>query len=180
MALSSIYNGYIVLRCLSFVKERHYSCRSSSDHLILEIMLWFAYPRLDFPVTASMTHLLRAPFSVNIQTGQVCVPISSTSGFNPETSPTIEQLTKESKKVDPREAENYNQTSLGPYVKLFEEFLVKLAKTWNLDAEVGVAGCGIGGTKNLATNRTFSPVVVEAKRTRNKKQIFVDDSSDDE
>ena len=69
--------------------------------------------------------------------GRVCIPIDPEKAefFDPETVPTISQLTSEIDKFAQEEKEktvskDYKKTSLREPVKIFEEFLSKLGETW--------------------------------------------------
>ncbi|KAI8824532.1 uncharacterized protein EV422DRAFT_493426 [Fimicolochytrium jonesii] len=94
------------------------------------IIFRYTYPRLDANVSIGLNHLLKAPFCVHPKTGRVCVPIDPTQcdTFNPLTVPTIQSLLDElnawsAKNNNPSyiEAENYQKTSLEPYVKYFRQ-----------------------------------------------------------
>ena len=69
--------------------------------------------------------------------GRVCIPIDPAKAdtFDPEAVPTITQLTSEIDRFAQEEKEktvskDYKKTSLREPVKIFEEFLSKLAETW--------------------------------------------------
>jgi DNA primase catalytic subunit len=66
------------------LKRRH-------QFILEEIMLQYAYPRLDINVTKGLNHLLKSPFCVHPKTGKVCLPFHPRAAekFNPCTVPTI-------------------------------------------------------------------------------------------
>ncbi|KAL4655496.1 DNA primase small subunit isoform X2, partial [Arapaima gigas] len=114
-----------------------------------EIMLQYCYPRLDVNVSKGVNHLLKSPFSVHPKTGRISVPIDlkELDKFNPFDVPTIslicEELDrprraeKEEDKVresDPdreeqRKVRDYKRTSLGKYVKLFDQFVEEMERS---------------------------------------------------
>ena len=64
---------------------------------LYEIMLQFAYPRLDIHVSKGLNHLLKSPFCVHPKTGRVCVPFNpaQADNFDPMAVPTVSQLVQE-------------------------------------------------------------------------------------
>ncbi|XP_063226163.1 DNA primase small subunit isoform X2 [Bacillus rossius redtenbacheri] len=113
--------------------------------LVEEIMLQYAYPRLDINVTKGLNHLLKAPFCIHPKTGKVCVPFNPRSAekFNPITVPTISQLVEEVNEYDSKAIEeagnaeanvkrvkDYKKTSMNKGIMVFEEFLRKLENSW--------------------------------------------------
>ncbi|XP_078034870.1 DNA primase small subunit [Augochlora pura] len=113
-------------------------------NIVEEIMIQYAYPRLDINVTKGMNHLLKAPFCVHPKTGKVCVPLTANviDKFEPDKAPTITSLIEEINQFDAKstaekEAHNlgktrikdYKKTSLNKSMRLFLEFL------WNLEVE---------------------------------------------
>jgi len=109
----------------------------TTKNILHEIMLQFAYPRLDIAVSKGLNHLLKSPFCVHPKTGRVCIPIDPAKAetFDPALVPTITQLTSEIDKFAQEEKEktvskDYKKTSLREPVKIFEEFLSKLGETW--------------------------------------------------
>uniref|UniRef100_A0A8C9YG06 DNA primase n=1 Tax=Sander lucioperca TaxID=283035 RepID=A0A8C9YG06_SANLU len=117
-----------------------------------EIMLQYCYPRLDVNVSKGVNHLLKSPFSVHPKTGRISVPmdLKELETFDPFAVPTISQIceeldrprTEEEKSEDTKEKENekdaaerrkirdYKRTSLAKYVKYFDQFLEKMARSW--------------------------------------------------
>lgn len=119
-----------------------------------DIVLEYLYPRLDANVSLKRNHLLKSPFVVHPGTGRVCVPIdiSRLEEFDPFTVPTVTQLLDEIdkwedsqrkiKKEEPEVAESeekkpvsriqdWEKTSLKPYVELFRTFVNGLMKEEN-------------------------------------------------
>jgi len=95
-----------------------------------EIMLQFAYPRLDINVTKGLNHLLKSPFCIHPKTGRVCIPFNpdKVDDFRPENVPTVNQLVDELDKSSKDETkasnvEDYDKTSLKGPMKVFESFL---------------------------------------------------------
>ncbi|XP_054465428.1 DNA primase small subunit [Anoplopoma fimbria] len=119
-----------------------------------EIMLQYCYPRLDVNVSKGVNHLLKSPFSVHPKTGRISVPmdLKELETFDPFAVPTISQICEEldrprtgeeeEKSEDTKEKENekdtaerrkirdYKRTSLGKYVKYFDQFLDGMARSW--------------------------------------------------
>merc|ERR1719382_496351 len=124
-------------KCLSYTKEKNWKQRKTSEFIMMEIMLQFAYPRLDIAVSKGMNHLLKAPFAIHPKTGRVCVPfrVSKVDSFDPEKVPTVLQLVEEIDAFSKAEEESevkknvkaYKMTSMREPVSIFEEFLSGLA-----------------------------------------------------
>merc|ERR1712080_681441 len=125
-------------RILDYVERKKWNERKTSTHVLQEIMLQFAYPRLDIAVSKGMNHLLKAPFVIHPKTGRVCVPFnpSKVEKFDPTEVPTVLQLVEEIDKFtkDANEAmkkvKAYKMTSMKEPVAIFEEFLSNLGATW--------------------------------------------------
>ncbi|XP_076624312.1 DNA primase small subunit [Colletes latitarsis] len=111
-------------------------------HLIEEIMLQYAYPRLDINVSKGMNHLLKSPFCIHPKTGKVCIPFTANTvdKFQPDKVPTITTLIEEINEYDLKDKaeqktydlnakriKDYKKTSLNKSLRLFQEFL------WNLE-----------------------------------------------
>ncbi|TVY90510.1 DNA primase small subunit [Lachnellula willkommii] len=102
-----------------------------------DIVLEYTYPRLDIEVSKHLNHLLKSPFVVHPGTGRVCVPINTKDleGFDPLEVPTVTELLGEIDKWTPPEGEkegkavqDWEKTSLKPYVEYFRSFVVALMK----------------------------------------------------
>jgi len=124
-------------RVQDYVDRKKWNERKTSTNVLLEIMLQFAYPRLDIAVSKGMNHLLKAPFVIHPKTGRVCVPFSvkKVDSFDPEKVPTVLQLVEEIDAFSKNEEESevkrnvkaYKMTSMREPVSIFEEFLSGLA-----------------------------------------------------
>ncbi|KAF8322188.1 putative DNA primase small subunit [Clavulina sp. PMI_390] len=95
-----------------------------------DIILQYMYPRLDMEVTKKRNHLLKAPFCVHPDTGNICVPIdpAKVHEFDPHGVPTIHQLIEELNHIKPAESNvdgehhsDWEQTSLRPYVQMLDK-----------------------------------------------------------
>lgn len=125
--------------------KREVEIPANSLNFVEEIMLQYAYPRLDANVTKSMNHLLKSPFCVHAKTGKVCVILNPAEDrlitFDPENVPTLDLLHTELAAFDKQqsaveavdqEASNnrkildYKRTSLKPYIEEFREYVEKL------------------------------------------------------
>lgn len=102
-----------------------------------DIVLEYTYPRLDIEVSKHLNHLLKSPFVVHPGTGRVCVPINTKDldGFDPLGVPTVTELLEEIDEWTAPEGENegkaiqdWEKTSLKPYVECFRSFVVALMK----------------------------------------------------
>lgn len=106
-------------------------------------MLEYTYPRLDIEVSKKLNHLLKSPFVVHPGTGNVCVPIDISSeraleAFDPTTVPTVQGLlaeidawsssSPEGKENGGGSLQDWEKTSLKPYVEYFRSFVVALMK----------------------------------------------------
>lgn len=107
-----------------------------------DIVLEYTYPRLDVEVSKKKIHLLKSPFVVHPGTGRVCVPIDSgrADKFDPLGVPTVTELLSEidswdteHKKQEPAEnvkkLQDYEKTSLKPYVEYFKNHIGSLLKS---------------------------------------------------
>lgn len=103
-----------------------------SPNLIDEIMIQYCYPRLDIEVTKGMNHLLKSPFCIHPKTGMVCVPINveRLESFKTADVPTLEKLCSELETINminlDKKIKEYKETSLRPYVELFQNFVEKI------------------------------------------------------
>jgi len=121
-----------------YVNTRDWKKRKTSKAILKEIMLQFAYPRLDIAVSKGMNHLLKAPFCVHPKTGRICVPFDPllVDKFNPEEVPTVSQLLDEIDKFtstateEQKKMKDYKKTSLKVCINVFEDFLANLGKSW--------------------------------------------------
>lgn len=116
-----------------------------------EIMLQYCYPRLDVNVSKGVNHLLKSPFSVHPKTGRISVPIDlrELENFDPFAVPTISQICEELDRAKPgeedekvndkenekeaterRKIRDYKRTSLAKYVRHFDQFLDRVARSW--------------------------------------------------
>ncbi|TVY36546.1 DNA primase small subunit [Lachnellula subtilissima] len=102
-----------------------------------DIVLEYTYPRLDIEVSKHLNHLLKSPFVVHPGTGRVCVPINTKDleSFDPLEVPTVTELLGEIDEWTPPEGEkeekavqDWEKTSLKPYVEYFRSFVVALMK----------------------------------------------------
>ncbi|KAL4879631.1 hypothetical protein BJY04DRAFT_193293 [Aspergillus karnatakaensis] len=120
-----------------------------------DIVLEYTYPRLDSEVSKKMIHLLKSPFVIHPGTGRVCVPIDirNVEQFDPLSTPTVGQLLSEIDVWDaehpstasaegpegegsvpdsdargPRKLQDYEKTSLKPYIDYFRSFIAGLLK----------------------------------------------------
>lgn len=105
-----------------------------------DIVLEYTYPRLDIEVSKKLNHLLKSPFVVHPGTGRVCVPIdtSALEDFDPTAVPTVQELLGEidSWKGDEKTEDgaavkapqDWEKTSLKPYIDLFRGFIGGLIK----------------------------------------------------
>ena len=104
-----------------------------------DIVLEYTYPRLDIEVSKKLNHLLKSPFVVHPGTGRVCVPIDTRQlkTFDPLGVPTVTELLGEIDRwCDPSEGEggegkstqDWEKTSLKPYVDYFRSFVVALMR----------------------------------------------------
>ncbi|KAK4192289.1 putative DNA primase small subunit [Podospora australis] len=112
-----------------------------------DIVLEYTYPRLDVVVTQQLTHLLKSPFVIHPGTGRVCVPIDTDrlEDFDPADVPTIGGLVREVdswsaehhypvKREDEdgeakgKELQDWEKTSLKPYIDLFRGFVSGVVK----------------------------------------------------
>ncbi|KAI9045514.1 DNA primase subunit PRI1 [Aspergillus affinis] len=120
-----------------------------------DVVLEYTYPRLDSEVSKKMIHLLKSPFVIHPGTGRICVPIDARKAgdFDPLSVPTVTELLAE---IDAWDAENpnnfgaadtadgegsvpngsdakggrklqdYEKTSLKPYIDYFRSFIAGL------------------------------------------------------
>jgi len=101
-----------------------------------DIVLEYTYPRLDIEVSKKLNHLLKSPFVVHPGTGRVCVPIDTDAldEFDPLGVPTVQGLLQEidswteEEDGDAKPLQDWEKTSLRPYVEYFRSFVGALLK----------------------------------------------------
>ena len=103
-----------------------------------DIVLEYTYPRLDAEVSKKQIHLLKSPFVIHPGTGRVCVPIdiNRLTEFDPLGVPTVTGLLREIdaydsraiKEGDVKKSQDYEKTSLRPYVEYFRTHIADLLK----------------------------------------------------
>ena len=103
-----------------------------------DIVLEYTYPRLDVEVSKKQIHLLKSPFVIHPGTGRVCVPIDTKklTRFDPLGVPTVTELlgeidefegTKQGDEI--KKIQDYEKTSLRPYVEYFRTYVAGLLKS---------------------------------------------------
>lgn len=129
------------------------SLRDAKQDIVLE----YTYPRLDAEVSKKMIHLLKSPFVIHPGTGRICVPIDPRKAdeFDPLAVPTVMELLGEIDTYDAkhpastqdadmpdveasamndldikggRKLQDYEKTSLKPYIEFFRSFIANLLK----------------------------------------------------
>lgn len=106
-----------------------------------DILLEYTYPRLDVEVSKKQIHLLKSPFVVHPGTGRVCVPIDTEhlEEFDPLGVPTVTELlaeidgwegtnTKSDDEQETKKLQDYEKTSLKPYVEYFRSHVSSLLR----------------------------------------------------
>lgn len=124
---------WIVFKDIFHSQLSHNKLKKKSRHLVDEIMLQFAYPRLDINVSKGSGHLLKSPFCIHPKTGKICTPFNpgAVSLFDPSNVPTVSDLVEEIQKFDAKNTEgakmkDYKKTSMYKGIQVFEEFLRNL------------------------------------------------------
>ncbi|GAB7341170.1 hypothetical protein MBLNU457_7465t1 [Dothideomycetes sp. NU457] len=110
-----------------------------------DIRLEYTYPRLDAEVSKKLNHLLKSPFVIHPATGRVCVPIDvrRVEEFDPLGVPTVQELLAEIDAWKGEEGEgdakmqDWQKTSLKPYVEYFRRFVDALIKDETAAAKRG-------------------------------------------
>lgn len=100
----------------------------AKQNLVLE----FLYPKLDANVSKMRGHLLKSPFCVHPDTGNVCVPLAPESfqEFDPTSVPTIQGLLNEK-----RTAGGSGRGMLEPALRTFRQFVAQLNRAEKRQAE---------------------------------------------
>jgi DNA primase small subunit len=103
-----------------------------------DIVLEYTYPRLDIEVSKHLNHLLKSPFVVHPGTGRVCVPINTKhcEDFDPLGVPTVTDLLREidewtaseGGEKDGKSIQDWEKTSLRPYVEYFRSFVTGIMR----------------------------------------------------
>ena len=104
-----------------------------------DVVLEYTYPRLDVEVSKKQIHLLKSPFVIHPGTGRVCVPIDTKrlADFDPLKVPTVTELLGEIDvfdekatvdKGDAKKSQDYEKTSLRPYVEFFRIYVAGLLR----------------------------------------------------
>ena len=114
---------------------------SALQQAMQDIVLEYTYPRLDVEVSKKQIHLLKSPFVIHPGTGRVCVPIDTKKleQFDPLGVPTVTEVLGEidewdaisKKEEDGEEAtkiQDYEKTSLKPYVEFFKGHIASFLK----------------------------------------------------
>ncbi|KAJ1905525.1 p48 polypeptide of DNA primase [Coemansia sp. IMI 209127] len=104
-----------------------------------DMMLQYAYPRIDENVSVHLNHLLKSPFCIHPKTGRVCTPIArgQFDTFDPFAVPTLAQVLKErGNEMAVDRAQDVLQGSqkvplMADYVDVFEKFVASLPANSN-------------------------------------------------
>lgn len=93
---------------------------------------------MDIEVSKHLNHLLKSPFVVHPGTGRVCVPINpkKAEDFDPLGVPTVTELlaeidqwtAPEDGEKEGKSIQDWEKTSLKPYVEYFRSFVIALMK----------------------------------------------------
>ncbi|OCF43863.1 DNA primase small subunit [Kwoniella heveanensis CBS 569] len=123
------------------LKKNQFPLFRKYERAMEDVILQYTYPRIDAEVSKHRNHLLKAPFCVHPGTGRVCVPVNPdlVEQFDPDTVPTVGELLNQLDKIQvegtngesvgsQRKVEDYDQTSLKPYVEMFEKHVAAVLK----------------------------------------------------
>jgi len=119
-------------------------------YTLMEIVLFYTYPRLDVEVTRHLNHLLKSPFCVHPKTGKLCIPIDpeNLESFSPLRVPTLETLTaelnvamREQQNIDPDKKVDWRQIpqmkiEVAKWKKCFLNGLSKAREAENNDVDM--------------------------------------------
>lgn len=138
-----------------------------------DILLEYTYPRLDVEVGKKRIHLLKSPFVVHPGTGRVCVPITAAGdmkraeSFDPLSVPRVNELLREVDQfgnadqgqeqangsagdgVTTRKLNDWEKTSLKPFVELFDGYVRSLLKSEMVRVKRERDDGGITGTDGM-------------------------------
>lgn len=116
------------------------------ERAMQDVILQYTYPRIDAEVSKHRNHLLKSPFCVHPGTGRVCVPVrpEEVDAFDPAKVPTVGDLLNELGQVPPsdsedqkgRKTEDYEHTSLAPYVDMFEKYVAAVLRDARMSKKV--------------------------------------------
>ncbi|KAF9070896.1 prim-pol domain-containing protein [Rhodocollybia butyracea] len=111
------------------IKTLEQPARRVMRNAMEDILLQYAYPRLDAEVSKHRNHLLKAPFCIHPKTGRICVPVDPrhVAEFDPAKVPTIGQLLAEldaagSSNSGREHRDDWQKTSLKPYIDMFDQY----------------------------------------------------------
>jgi DNA primase small subunit len=95
----------------------------------LRIVFKYVQPRLDAKVTQQTSHLLKIPFSVHMATQKICCPIdmAKLDEFDPDTVPTVEQVTEATQKGEDGKLTN---SIMEGYIATFNKSLPPSDLSW--------------------------------------------------
>ncbi|KAJ5153115.1 DNA primase small subunit [Penicillium canariense] len=97
-----------------------------------DIVLEYTYPRLDAEVSKKMIHLLKSPFVIHPGTGRICVPIDPRKAD--EFDPFLSLRAMNGSDIKgARKLQDYEKTSLKPYIDFFRSFIANLLKEERAD-----------------------------------------------
>jgi len=93
----------------------------------MELIVGFLYPKLDFNVSATTNHLLKAPFNIHKGSKNLSVPLIQVSGFDIKNCLNLSDLTKEEGALTRGKGKLGH--SFNDYVRKMEEFCGSLEKS---------------------------------------------------
>lgn len=126
------------------------------EDAVADIVLQYTYPRIDVEVSKKLNHLLKSPFCIHPGTGKVCVPLlaSQVETFDTDAVPTVGSLLMEledAARRTPGVEPTWEQTSLKPFVEVFEAYVKELIR----DAREDRKGAGMTVKRELEDPMEF-------------------------
>lgn len=122
--LNNNFNDNSISSCILWDSIKQICLSNAEYNLLVYIILKFCYPRLDVLVTKNIKHLIKSPFSINVFTGYICVPLPLhlRKLFYALKPPSIFELKQQYLRYN-----DIVKTNVFIFLKYYEDYITKLS-----------------------------------------------------